>query len=667
MENSRTNQKEFSEPECRLCRPGGFHMTDALLSFSEPELLKRPLTVIDVGCGNGAAMEYLKERFPSWKITGIDPNPPILLGEMGRSEKKAAILPGEAESLPFSDHSADLILMECSFSKTWNPNKALREAIRVLKPEGWLLMSDMYAKKEEFGAAADPLPEEEAEGCAREEATRFEAGRRMSCNGILGRLEFHQTIWKRLRRAGFSVVEMQDKSGELIRWIGQKIMDGEAGSLYAGLGVDRDTLKRAGCGYYICAAKPSGLWETLKHTVDNSSFYRKKWGQRTASSWEEFTTLPFSSPEEVREDPEAFVCVNPKEIARIITLRTSGSQGKPKRIYFTEEDLIRTADFFEKGMQFLIAPGDRVTVYMEGPGRFSVGGLMKEGLARIGSETRVHGLIRDMEAAAADGEATDCFIGVPSQMYGLAVHAPHLRPKAVLLSADYVPESVCGFLEKTWKCKVYTHWGMTETGYGGGVQCGAREGYHLRDDDLLIEVIDPETGRTVADGEYGELVLTTLRRKGMPLIRYRTGDLGRMLYEPCGCGCLKPRLDKVEGRLDDCLRLSGGEILSMHLLDELIFAVEGVKDFEAEVRKTAGEKEEKLTLAVFVLEKDGMTEDEVLQLHKTVKNLLKERWKEIPDIEVCGKQISPYIGSGKRKLKVTAEEGKQAECHTDHI
>ena len=474
----------------------------------------------------------------------------------------------------------------------------------------------------------------------------------MSCNGILGRLEFHRTIFKRLQNAGFAVLEMQDMSGELTQWIGQKIMDGEECELYVNLGVDREMLKRAGCGYFICAARPSGLWETLNYAVENSSFYREKWGKPAErfhpGDWGRFRQLSFSSPEDVRENPDRFVCVNPKEIARIITLHTSGSKGNPKRIFFTEQDLLWTADFFEKGMQYLITPGDSVTVYMEGPGRFSIGGLMKEGLARIGSETTVHGLIRDMDAAAVDGEGRDCFIGVPSQMYGLAAHAPHLRPKSVLLSADYVPESVLAFLEETWNCRVYTHWGMTETGYGGGVQCGAREGYHLRDVDLLLEVIDPETGEPVEDGVYGELVLTTLRRKGMPLIRYRTGDLGRLLTGRCGCGCLKPRLDKVEGRLDDCLRLPGGGVLSMHVLDELLFAVDGMQDFQAALL------EQKL-LRVYVLEKSGADKEKVFW---AVRKCLDEKFAGQLRIEVFGKEISPYIGSGKRKLQIAEETGE---------
>ena len=652
-----------AEQEGKLCRPGGFALTEKLFSLADLEKREEPLSVIDVGCGSGAAMWYLKQKHPAWDICGVDP---VLepsgenSGEEVEADAEAEVgsphllclprLPGRAEELPFSDASADVILMECSFSKTGDPDRALNEVMRVLKPDGWFLLSDMYARREEM---------EEGFRGERKASGGTDSSGKMPDGQLLGRLESHKTIWNRLQRAGFSVLEMQDMSGELIQWIGQKIMDGKACSLYENLGVDRETLKRAGCGYYLCVARPSGLWRTLEYAVENSSFYRETCGkllpEQSSSEeisrkrirpgdWERFWKLPFTTPEDIRENPESFVCVNPKEIARIITLYTSGSKGNPKRIYFTEADLLRTADFFEKGMQYLIAPGDSITVYMEGPGRFSIGGLQKEGLARIGSEVTVHGLIRDMAAAAADGEGRDCFIGVPSQMYGLASYAPWLRPKSVLLSADYVPESVKSFLETTWQCKVYTHWGMTETGYGGGVQCGAREGYHLRDDDLLIEVLDPQTGVPVKDGEYGELVLTTLRRRGMPLLRYRTGDLGRMLTEPCGCGCLKPRLDKVEGRLDDCMRLSDGTVLSMHVLDELLFSLDGVQDFEAE---TEGEK----LLRVYVQVRDGMEAPAREAVLNSVVSCLKERFGAVLSIEVQKKEISPYIGSGKRKLR----------------
>lgn len=654
----------MQERERMLCRPGGFYRTEVLCSQIEETKRAQPLSVVDVGCGSGAAMQYLKARHPHWQICGIDPKAdrvfPVEAGfkedadggkqsgasggttesrgsRINRTGQKAGLLDevpifhGEAEALPFADQSVDVVLMECSFSKTWNPEQALREVLRVLKPEGWFLLSDLYARKEAVCTEAQ---------------------------GLIGRLETHQTIFGRLRRAGFAVLEMQDCSGDLTQWIGQNIMDGTACELYQGLGIDRETLKRAGCGYFYGAAKRSGLWESLAYAVENSPFYRETCGESgkapafSVGDWERFKRLPFSSAADIRKNPDRFVCVNPKEIARIITLQSSGSQGNPKRLFFTEADLLRTADFFEKGMQYLIQAGDRVTVYMEGAGRFSIGGLMKEGLSRIGSEVRVHGLIRDLDAAAADAEGSHCLIGVPSQMYALAQQAPQLRPDTVLLSADYVPESVKQFLETAWRCKVYTHWGMTETGYGGGVQCGAREGYHLRDEDLLLEIVNPETGARMPDGEWGEVVLTTLKRKGMPLIRYRTGDVGRMDTARCGCGCLKPRLDRVKGRVEDSVLLSGGAVLSIHVLDELLFSIEGVQDFQAELWLDAPERQagQKPCLKLFVMAKKGLGKPERERLPEQIRACLEQAFSDQLRIEMSEKEISPYIGSGKRRL-----------------
>lgn len=624
--------------ECSLCRPGGFGLTRQMFQFagiqipvkdSEPakpiksvktvKLAKpEPLRVIDIGCGSGGTMHWLSEHCPEWQISGLDKNPAVY--------KSGWIETGCAETLPYLDQTADIILMECSASKTEDPAEALREVYRVLKPDGWLLMSDMYARTKE-----------------------------LFLDGMLGRLESVKTIRDRLIEAGFALVEMQDVSGTLAEWIGQQILDGNLETVCAALGADRRTLKEAGCGYFIAAAQPSGLWKTLSYVIEKSPFYQKKfagkidecWKPETDPSVERFQALPFTTAEELKAEPESFLCVPAKEIARIITLKTSGSTGAPKRLFFTEEDLLKTADFFETGMQYMVKPGDRVTVYMEGPGFFSIGGLLKEGLKRIGVETRVHGLIRDMEAAAADGKGADCLIGVPSQMYALALHAPELKPESVLLSADYVPSSVKKYLEKTWNCQVYTHWGMTETGYGGGVQCKVREGYHLRDRDLLLEVIDPGTGAPVPEGEYGELVLTTLRRNGMPLIRYRTGDLGRMLVKPCACGCLKPRLDRVEGRLDDSVPLPDGRALSMHVLDECLFALGNVEDFRASYDR----KEKKLSIAVMPKRDDAMPQiRKETGVPETVCKALEAQFGDCLAIAVTEEKISPYIGSGKRRL-----------------
>ena len=118
----------------------------------------------------------------------------------------------------------------------------------------------------------------------------------------------------------------------------------------------------------------------------------------------------------------------------------------------------------------------------------------------------------------------------------------------MLLSADYVSPACRELLKESWGCAVFEHYGMTETGLGGAVSCEAHYGYHPREADLLFEIVDPATGRPLPPGERGELVFTTLTRRAMPLIRYRTGDFSRFFPEPCPCGTGLLTLDWVGDR-----------------------------------------------------------------------------------------------------------------------
>ena len=171
-------------------------------------------------------------------------------------------------------------------------------------------------------------------------------------------------------------------------------------------------------------------------------------------------------------------------------------------------------------------------------------------------DTIVYGFVDDPDTVVRiiQEHAVDCLVATPGQTLALARSGPGRRVptgrlKSVLLSGDYVALPLREGIEHAWGCDVFDHYGSTEMGLGGAVQCRAFAGRHIRESDLLFEIVDPDSGRVLADGEHGEIVLTTLTREGMPLIRYRTGDEGCVVTDACPCGSILRSLGRVEGRL----------------------------------------------------------------------------------------------------------------------
>ncbi|MBN1629387.1 MAG: phenylacetate--CoA ligase family protein [Thermoleophilia bacterium] len=328
------------------------------------------------------------------------------------------------------------------------------------------------------------------------------------------------------------------------------------------------------------------LNETLSLVRERSRFYdRLLEGRDTSlSSLHQLADLPFTTPDDLRSAPLDLVCVPPDEVERIVTLPTSGTTGPPKRVYFTCDDQELTRDFFHWGMSTLVEPGDRVLILLPGEAPGSVGDLLREGLARMDVEGIPHGPVSDPQRTleVMQRERATALVGIPVQVLGLARLSAGRRRvelRSVLLSTDRVPHVVAGTIEQTWGCAVYNHYGSTEMGLGGGVDCSVRSGYHLREADLYFEVVDPLSGRPVADGETGEVVFTTLTRTAMPLVRYRTGDLSRFVTEPCPCGTILRRLAHIDERILGGVTLRGGAFLRQRDLDEALFALPDLADF----------------------------------------------------------------------------------------
>jgi phenylacetate-coenzyme A ligase PaaK-like adenylate-forming protein len=330
------------------------------------------------------------------------------------------------------------------------------------------------------------------------------------------------------------------------------------------------------------------LNETLALARANSPFYRQHLAgmPEKLESLDEFRQFPFTTAHDLRANPLRLVSVSQDEIERVVTLQTSGTTGIPKRIYFTADDQQLTIDFFGVGMSTLTEPGERVLIFLPGQTPGSVGDLLRLGLARLGRMGLPYGPVQNPWHAleTLERQQADCLVGSPTQILGLARRwqKGNKPPRTVLLSTDYVSAAIGSELERVWGCQVFNHYGTTEMGLGGGVDCAARRGYHLREADLFFEIVDPHSGTPVLEGEYGEVVFTTLTRRGMALIRYRMDDRSRFLTGKCPCGTTLRTLEKVRGRFSGFVS-AGGETLRMPDFDEALFPIPGLLNFSVTV------------------------------------------------------------------------------------
>lgn len=352
------------------------------------------------------------------------------------------------------------------------------------------------------------------------------------------------------------------------------------------------------------------LRQLVRYVREKSPFYRDLYSgldPEPVADLAAFSRLPFTTADHLREQGLRMLCTSQDSIERVVTLQSSGTTGPSKRVFFTAEDLEATVDFFAHGMTTLVRPGATVIVFLPGELPDSVGDLLARGLARAGVTAVIFGPVRDYAAARAAimKQPHPCLVGIPTQLLELARgDVAGVIPKgwveSVLLSTDYVPRAIERELERLWGCRVITHYGMTETGLGGAVECQAADGYHLREADLYTEIVDPVTGLPVAEGKEGEVVFTTLVRRGMPLVRYRTGDWARFLPGSCPCGTVLPRLGRVQGRVRGEFALSDGSRLRLSALDEALFPIPGVLNYAAELG--SGETADRLNLCFQTLE-----------------------------------------------------------------
>lgn len=310
------------------------------------------------------------------------------------------------------------------------------------------------------------------------------------------------------------------------------------------------------------------LNETLSRVAARAGAYRGL--PRRLSSLDELKNLPFTTPDMLSQAPGKFLLLSQREIQRVISGDTSGTTGVPKRIFYTARDLEHTMGFFAAGISEMLQPGERCLIAFPFHGPFALGDLIARAVERLGAVPIPAGnpLTWDDWFRRIEETRPDAWIGFPALLLGVArMYGPDFPIRKALISADACPPGITGPLEDLLGSRLFPHYGSRECGLGGAVTCPAFQGMHLRENHILAEIVD-ETGSPVPDGQWGELVITTIGLEAMPLIRYRTGDRTRFLPS-CPCGGVTRRIDRVT-------RMEPGP--AMAEVDDTVFPLPGVVD-----------------------------------------------------------------------------------------
>jgi phenylacetate-CoA ligase len=307
------------------------------------------------------------------------------------------------------------------------------------------------------------------------------------------------------------------------------------------------------------------LQETLAWAAGRVAFYRERLKGARVDRLEDLARLPFTRKSDLRDQyPFGLFAVPLPEVARIHG--SSGTKGKPTIVGYTREDLDLWREVMARAMTAAGARrGDLVHIAF-GYGLFTGGLGFHEGAERLGmtvvpassgNTARHHLLLQDFRPAVL--AATPSFalhVAETLREHGGAPDALGLR--LGMYGAEPWTEGIRRALEAAYGCPAFDIYGLSEViGPGVAGECAVREGLHVADDHFLPEIVDPASGEPLPPGQSGELVLTTLTKRAMPVIRYRTGDITCLDVSPCRCGRTSARIARLTGRADDMLIVKG--------------------------------------------------------------------------------------------------------------
>ncbi len=322
----------------------------------------------------------------------------------------------------------------------------------------------------------------------------------------------------------------------------------------------------------------------VKRLIAGDSYYGKKYremGITGVKSQEDFEKLPFSSKDDLRNAyPLGIQAVPDEDVVRIHS--SSGTTGKPVIIPYTKKDVDDWAIQFARCYEMAgITKKDRIQI-TPGYGLWTAGIGFQAGCEKLGAMAVPMGpgntekqlqMMQDLQSTVI------CATSSYALLLSEEITKRGLKDKIALRKGVIGSERWSDKMRKSIQdglgIELYDIYGLTEIyGPGIGINCQKEKYIHYWDDYLFIEIINPETGKPVADGEEGEIVITTLVKEGAPLLRFRTHDLSRIIPQKCSCGSCYPRLDIIKGRSDDMFKVHGVNMFPAQV-EEVLHQIDG--------------------------------------------------------------------------------------------
>ncbi len=391
--------------------------------------------------------------------------------------------------------------------------------------------------------------------------------------------------------------------------------------------------------------------DRIRALIASDSFYGKKLeeaGITEVRSPEEFLRLPFSEKKDLRDAyPLGLMTAPEDQIVRIHS--SSGTTGTPVIIPYTAKDVDDWATMFARCYEVAgITKQDRIQI-TPGYGLWTAGIGFQNGCEKLGAMAIPMGpgnTDKQLEMMQALKSTVLCSTSSYALLLTEEIEKRGIRDRIHLkkgvIGSERWSEKMRKRIADGLGIELYDIYGLTEIyGPGIGINCEHNTGMHIWDDFLYLEIINPETGEPVPDGETGEIVITTLVKEGAPLIRYRTHDLSRIIPGKCPCGRSYPRIDVIAGRTDDMMKIKGVNVFPKQIEEVLAQFPEISSEYQIRISHLEG----KDTMRIYV-ETDGTVDFDALS-HRIAERV-KSRIGFTPIVKVV------EIGVLPRSMKKTA-------------